>query len=102
MPRARAGLAAEPVERAAQLGRVAAAAATLARRALATAARADTIIVPPTYQLDNVPGEVLTTLRRAHARGRRIVSLCSGAFVLAAAGLLWRTRQQGRARTGGL
>ena len=31
---------------------------------------------------------VLQALRRAHARGARLVSLCTGAFVLAAAGLL--------------
>jgi AraC family transcriptional regulator, transcriptional activator FtrA len=31
---------------------------------------------------------VLDELRRAHRRGRRIVSLCTGAFILARAGLL--------------
>src|SRR5262249_10086425 len=31
---------------------------------------------------------LLEALRRAHARGARIVSICSGVFVLAAAGLL--------------
>jgi len=35
-----------------------------------------------------VPTEVVDALRRAHRRGARIVSFCSGAFVLAAAGLL--------------
>jgi transcriptional regulator GlxA family with amidase domain len=35
-----------------------------------------------------VPPEVLGTLRRARDDGKRILSLCSGAFVLAAAGLL--------------
>ena len=34
------------------------------------------------------PGDVLEALRRAHARGARIVSICTGAFALAAAGLL--------------
>jgi transcriptional regulator GlxA family with amidase domain len=34
------------------------------------------------------PGPLLTALRAAHARGARVAGLCSGAFVLAAAGLL--------------
>lgn len=34
------------------------------------------------------PEELLDALRRAHARGARLVSICSGAFVLAATGLL--------------
>lgn len=50
--------------------------------------RADTVIVPPTYQFEQVPAEVFEALRRAHARGARIISFCSGAFVLAEAGLL--------------
>ena len=33
------------------------------------------------------PG-VLNALRRAHARGARVVSICTGAFAIAAAGLL--------------
>ena len=32
--------------------------------------------------------ETLDALRRAHSRGARLVSICSGAFVLAATGLL--------------
>jgi AraC family transcriptional regulator, transcriptional activator FtrA len=55
---------------------------------LAALRRADTVIVPATGSLDSVPVEVLDGLRRAHARGARILSLCTGAFVLAAAGLL--------------
>jgi AraC family transcriptional activator FtrA len=47
-----------------------------------------TVVVPPTDQLDTVPTEVLGELRRAHERGCRILSLCTGAFVLAEAGLL--------------
>ncbi len=35
-----------------------------------------------------VPAELCTALRDAHARGARIASICSGVFVLAAAGLL--------------
>ena len=49
---------------------------------------ADTVIVPPTERPDRVPAGILLALRRAHLRGARIVSLCTGAFVLAAAGLL--------------
>jgi transcriptional regulator GlxA family with amidase domain len=35
-----------------------------------------------------VPDAVVAELRRAHRRGARLASLCSGAFILAAAGLL--------------
>ncbi|MCP2257614.1 Transcriptional regulator GlxA family, contains an amidase domain and an AraC-type DNA-binding HTH domain [Streptoalloteichus tenebrarius] len=52
-------------------------------------AEADTVILPgcvdPTAP---VPEEVLAALRHAAARGTRIASICSGAFVLAATGLL--------------
>jgi AraC family transcriptional regulator, transcriptional activator FtrA len=50
--------------------------------------RADTVVVPPTTAHDMVGDEVCDALRRAHRRGARMVSLCTGAFVLAAAGLL--------------
>jgi AraC family transcriptional activator FtrA len=49
---------------------------------------ADTVIVLPTERVGEVPAAVFEALRRAHAGGRRIVSLCTGAFVLAGAGLL--------------
>ncbi|MEV5570444.1 helix-turn-helix domain-containing protein [Spirillospora sp. NPDC052269] len=50
---------------------------------------ADTVVVPATPDVSRDPSEpLLDALREAHARGARIVSLCSGAFVLAAAGLL--------------
>ena len=49
---------------------------------------AGTVIVLPTISSAQVPGELLDALREAHARGSRIVSLCTGAFALAAAGLL--------------
>jgi AraC family transcriptional regulator, transcriptional activator FtrA len=49
---------------------------------------AGTIVVLPTRQPDQVPAEVLDELRAARARGQRIMSLCTGAFVLAAAGIL--------------
>ncbi|MBL8700667.1 MAG: transcriptional regulator FtrA [Alphaproteobacteria bacterium] len=52
-------------------------------------ARAGTIVVPGWRGADQRPPEaLLQALRRAHARGTRLVTLCSGVFVLAAAGLL--------------
>ena len=52
-------------------------------------ARAGTIVVPGWKGVDvDVPEPILGALRRAHARGARLVSICSGAFVLAATGLL--------------
>jgi AraC family transcriptional regulator, transcriptional activator FtrA len=50
--------------------------------------RADTVIVLPTQSVEQVPTEMFDVLRRAHARGSRIVSLCTGAFAVAGAGLL--------------
>ncbi len=49
---------------------------------------ADTVILPPTDFPERVPAEVLGALREAHWRGCRMVSLCTGAFVLAATGIL--------------
>src|ERR1700729_4083400 len=49
---------------------------------------ADTVIVLPTVSFKVVPAELLDVLRQAHARGSRIISLCTGAFALAGAGLL--------------
>jgi len=52
-------------------------------------ARVGTIIVPGWENIDTIPPEpLLDALRRAHRRGVRIASICSGVFVLAAAGLL--------------
>jgi AraC family transcriptional activator FtrA len=48
---------------------------------------AQTIIVPPVNS-GNVPAQVLAELRLAHQQGARMVSLCTGAFILAEAGLL--------------
>ncbi len=48
----------------------------------------DTVIVLPTERPDDIPDAVFDALRLVHRRGGRIVSLCTGAFVLAAAGLL--------------
>ena len=51
--------------------------------------RADTVVVPSTDDLDRDPDPRLVgALQAAHARGARIASLCTGSFVLAAAGLL--------------
>jgi len=55
---------------------------------LETLARVGTIIVSPTWRMDDIPERVFEALRVAHARGCRILSLCAGAFVLAEAGLL--------------
>jgi AraC family transcriptional regulator, transcriptional activator FtrA len=49
---------------------------------------AGTVVLPPTELPEQVPAEVLAALREARQRGCRMVSLCSGAFVLAAAGVL--------------
>jgi AraC family transcriptional activator FtrA len=50
---------------------------------------ADTLIVTAVPDVrGEVPAELITALRTAHARGARIVSICSGAFALAEAGLL--------------
>lgn len=51
--------------------------------------RADIIVVPGWKGADApVPEDLIERLRLAHARGIRLVSICSGAFVLAATGLL--------------
>ncbi|WP_456718244.1 MULTISPECIES: transcriptional regulator FtrA [unclassified Bradyrhizobium] len=56
---------------------------------LRTLARANTIIVPGWSHIEHIPSvTLLDTLRRAHQRGVRIASICSGVFILAAAGLL--------------
>jgi transcriptional regulator GlxA family with amidase domain len=49
---------------------------------------ADTIVVTGTHSRESVDPRVVDALRRAAADGRRLVSICTGAFVLAAAGLL--------------
>lgn len=51
-------------------------------------AEADTVVVPGWPIEDEVPEVLQQQIRAAHARGARIVSICSGAFVLAATGLL--------------
>src|SRR4029453_17138953 len=50
---------------------------------------ADTILIPGTGDLERpVPRELVQALRTAAARGARLASICSGAFVLPATGLL--------------
>jgi transcriptional regulator GlxA family with amidase domain len=50
---------------------------------------ADLIVVPPGQGTHGTPPpSLLEELRRAHDRGARIMSVCTGAFILAAAGLL--------------
>lgn len=52
-------------------------------------ARADTVIVPGWADVDvDPPAELVDAVRAAHEAGARVASLCTGAFVLAAAGLL--------------
>jgi AraC family transcriptional regulator, transcriptional activator FtrA len=52
-------------------------------------ADAGTIIIPGWSGIDTpVPAAIVKALRSAHAQGARLLSICSGSFVLAAAGLL--------------
>jgi AraC family transcriptional activator FtrA len=55
---------------------------------LADLARADTVIVPNAGAGDTVSPALVSALRTAYDRGARMVSYCSGAFALAAAGIL--------------
>jgi AraC family transcriptional activator FtrA len=59
------------------------------RRGLRGLKQASTIVVPGWRHADERPPEpLLRALRAAHADGARLVSICSGVFVLAATGLL--------------
>lgn len=52
-------------------------------------AKADTVIVPACHDvIDAPPVDLVEAIRAAHAAGARIASICTGAFVLAEAGLL--------------
>jgi AraC family transcriptional activator FtrA len=51
--------------------------------------KADVIIIPGWRDVDEVPPEqLLKKIRSAYARGARFCTICSGVFVLAAAGIL--------------
>ncbi|MBA3676914.1 MAG: transcriptional regulator FtrA [Sphingosinicella sp.] len=61
----------------------------MAPHGLEQLASARTIIIPGWRGVDApVPEELIAILRDSHERGARIASVCSGAFVLAATGLL--------------
>ena len=56
---------------------------------LSSLRRADTVIVPGADDVDApFPDALLRAIRRAADRGARVASICSGAFLLAATGLL--------------
>ncbi|GAA4528942.1 GlxA family transcriptional regulator [Amycolatopsis samaneae] len=58
-------------------------------RGLAALATADTVIIPGWTPVDApLPARVRRALLRAHARGARLVTICSGVFALARTGLL--------------
>lgn len=56
---------------------------------LADLAGADTVVIPSVRDVDEPTSpELVDAIRAADARGARLVSICSGAFALAAAGVL--------------
>jgi transcriptional regulator GlxA family with amidase domain len=57
-------------------------------RSLASLRRADTIVIPPCDDPSTVSEATITAIRQAHDRGARLISLCTGALVLARTGLL--------------
>ncbi|WP_030667876.1 GlxA family transcriptional regulator [Streptomyces cellulosae] len=58
------------------------------RQGLQAVAAADTVIVPSTASRHDAEPAALNALREAASAGKRVASICSGAFVLAQAGLL--------------
>ena len=55
---------------------------------LGRAAEADLVAVPAVLNRAEVPEPIVRALQEAHERGARVMSICSGAFALGAAGLL--------------
>jgi transcriptional regulator GlxA family with amidase domain len=56
---------------------------------LSSARHADTVVAPGVDDVDRpIPNGVLLSIRRALARGARVASVCTGAFLLGAAGVL--------------
>ncbi|MFF2297641.1 GlxA family transcriptional regulator [Arthrobacter sp. NPDC058127] len=55
---------------------------------LETMAWADTVVLPSWDPVVEVSSELVDAIRMAHGSGSRVVSLCLGAFLLAATGLL--------------
>jgi transcriptional regulator GlxA family with amidase domain len=63
--------------------------AVVAEHGLEALRRADTVLVPGIEDVAaERPAAVLDAVRRADGRGARMISICTGAFVLAAAGVL--------------
>ncbi|WP_344103003.1 helix-turn-helix domain-containing protein [Nocardiopsis rhodophaea] len=63
--------------------------AMLVAEGLEALEQADTVVVPGWLPVDEAPSSaVVRALRRAHECGTRVVSICTGAFALAYAGLL--------------
>jgi AraC family transcriptional activator FtrA len=60
----------------------------VAPRGLPALGRADTIVVPGCTRPSAATSSAIAAIRRAHRRGARVMSICTGAFVLAEAGLL--------------
>lgn len=64
------------------------------RHGIEAIATADTVVVPAWSTAGNeeepqaFPADVIVALQAAHARGARLVSVCTGAFLLGATGLL--------------
>jgi AraC family transcriptional activator FtrA len=60
----------------------------IAQRGLAAVGRADTLVVPGCTRPVAASRSAVAALRRVHLRGARVMSICTGAFVLGEAGLL--------------